>query len=61
MEEEWDVVDNKLQFIHRNLDICCQDLCDGQNAKFELEEVLEILANIREKYDKRAKQSRSKE
>lgn len=41
-------LNENLEFIHRNLDICCQDLCDGQNAKFKLEESMEILAEIME-------------
>ena len=39
-------LNENLEFIHRNLDICCQDLCDGQNAKWRLEESMDILAEI---------------
>ena len=48
LENKWDKVDEKLQFIHRNLDICCQDLCEGQESKIKLEEVMEILSELRE-------------
>ena len=48
IQNKWDEIDEKLQFIHRNLDICCQDLCEGQEAKNKLEEVIELLVDIRE-------------
>jgi hypothetical protein len=41
-------LNENLEFIHRNLDICCQDLCEGQESKFKLEESMEILADIME-------------
>tara|TARA_B100001287_G_C22516196_1_gene450585 strand:+ start:670 stop:831 length:162 start_codon:yes stop_codon:yes gene_type:complete len=48
IQNKWDEIDEKLQFIHRNLDICCQDLCEGQEAKYKLEEVIQLLVDIRE-------------
>ena len=41
-------LNENLEFIHRNLDICCQDLCEGQESKWKLEESMEILAEIME-------------
>lgn len=41
-------LNENLEFIHRNLDICCQDLCEGQESKYKLEEVMELLVDIRE-------------
>jgi len=52
VEEKWDKVEEHFNYIHRNLDICCQDLCEGQESKYKLEEVIELLADIRsEIYD----------
>ncbi len=48
LDNKWDEIDEKLQFIHRNLDICCQDLCEGQESKHKLEEVMQLLVDIRE-------------
>ena len=50
MEEKeiWDKVNEKLQFIYLNTDRCCQDLCEGQEAKNKLEEVIQLLVDIRE-------------
>ena len=48
IQNKWDEIDEKLQFIHRNLDICCQDLCEGQESKHKLEEVMQLLVDIRE-------------
>ena len=48
LENKWDEIDERLEYIHRNLDICCQDLCEGQESKFKLEEIMEILVDIRE-------------
>ena len=49
IKEKWDKIDGYFQYIHRNLDICCQDLCEGQHSKHKLEEVIQLLAEIREK------------
>ena len=48
LKNKWDEIDEKLKFIHRNLDICCQDLCEGQESKFKLEEIMELLVDLRE-------------
>lgn len=47
MEDKWEEIEEHFEFIHRNLDICCQDLCSGQEAKFKLERVMELLVDIR--------------
>ena len=46
-KEEWEKVDKALEFIYLNTDRCCQDLCEGQLCKFEVEEVMNILSKIR--------------
>ena len=52
IEEKWDKIDENFEYIHRNLDICCQDMCEGQWSKLKLEEVKELLAEIRLNYNK---------
>ena len=47
IEEKWNKIDEHFQYIHRNLDICCQDMCEGQ-----LEEIMELLSEIRLSYDR---------
>ena len=47
MEAKWQEIDELMDYIHRNLDICCQDLCDGQGSKQRLERVRELLSEIR--------------
>ena len=49
IEEKWDKVEEHFKYIHRNLDICCQDLCEGQESKYKLEEIIELLTDIRYK------------
>ena len=51
-EEKWKAVDKHFKFIRINLDVCCQDLCSGQEAKYRLDEAMEILVDIRENYEK---------
>lgn len=46
-KEQWEQVDKSLEFIYLNTDKCCQDLCEGQLCKFEVEELMEILSQIR--------------
>jgi hypothetical protein len=46
-KEEWKKIDKALDFIYLNTDRCCQDLCEGQLCKFEVEEVMNILSKIR--------------
>ncbi len=48
LENKWDEIDERLQFIHRNLDICCKYLCEVQESKHKLEEVMQLLVDIRE-------------
>ena len=47
IEEKWNKIDEHFEYIHRNLDICCQDMCEGQWSKIKLEEVKELLVEIR--------------
>ena len=47
IKEKWERIDEHFEYIHRNLDICCQDLCEGQDSKGKLEEVMELLVDIR--------------
>ena len=47
-KEKWNLIDEHFEYIYRNLDICCQDLCEGQESKIKLEEVMEILSELRE-------------
>ena len=46
-KKEWEKVDKALEFIYLNTDRCCQDLCEGQLCKLEVEEVMNILSKIR--------------
>ena len=45
IEEKWDKIDENFEYIHRNLDICCQDMCEGQWSKLKLEETEIFLKN----------------
>jgi len=51
IERKWELIDKHLQYIHRNLDICCQDLCEGQASKYKLEKIMEMLVDIKEDYE----------
>ena len=51
MEEKWNIIDKHFQYIHRNLDICCQDMCEGQLSRLKLEEIMELLSEIRLSYE----------
>ena len=51
IEEKWNKIDEHFEYIHRNLDICCQDMCEGQWSKLKLEEVKELLTEIRLNYN----------
>ena len=51
INEKWDKIDKHFEYIHRNLDICCQDLCEGQQSKFKLEKIMELLVDIKENYE----------
>ena len=50
-KEKWDKIDEHFQYIHRNLDICCQDMCEGQISRLKLEEIMELLSEIRLSYE----------
>ena len=45
--EQWKQIDEHLEFIYLNTDICCQDLCEGQQCKCKVEELMELLSHIR--------------
>lgn len=47
IEEKWKEIDTKLGIIYSNLGICCQDYCDASDAIHNLEEVMELLVDIR--------------
>ena len=51
VQEKWNKIDKHFEYIHRNLDVCCQDLCEGQWSKQKLEEVMELLVDIKQTYD----------
>ena len=51
MEEKWNKIDEHFQYIYRNLDICCQDMCEGQLSKLKLGEIMELLSEIRSDYE----------
>ena len=51
IEENWNKIDEHLEYIHRNLDICCQDMCEGQISRLKLEEVMDLLSEIRLSYE----------
>ena len=45
-QEQLDQIEEKLDFIYLNTDRCCQDLCEGQQCKYKVEEIKEILSYI---------------
>ena len=47
IEEKWKEIDTKLGIIYSNLGICCQDYCDASDSIHNLEEVMELLVDIR--------------
>ena len=51
MEEIWKEVDTHLGIVYSNLGICCQDYCDASIALHNLEQAMEKLVTIKEKYE----------
>ena len=51
IEEKWNEIDTKLGIVYSNLGICCQDYCDEKLAISNLEEVMEMLVDIRQGKD----------
>jgi len=51
MEELWDQIESHLRIIDSNLGICCQDYCDAAEARSNLDDVIDKLVTIREKYE----------
>jgi hypothetical protein len=45
-QEQLDQIEELLDFIYLNTDRCCQDLCEGQQCKYKVEEIKEILSYI---------------
>jgi len=52
IDKKWKTIDENFEYIYRNLDICCQDMCEGQLSKLKLEEVMNLLSEIRLSYDR---------
>ena len=48
IEDKWNEIDVKLGLVYSNLGICCQDYCDAATAISNLEEVMEMLVDIRQ-------------
>lgn len=47
IEDKWNLIDEKLGIVYSNLGICCQDYCDAASAIHNLEEVMDLLVDIR--------------
>ncbi len=45
-EGDLDKVEELLDFIWMNTDRCCQDLCEGQECKYKVEEIKNILSKL---------------
>tara|TARA_R100000908_G_scaffold64411_2_gene48252 strand:- start:1493 stop:1645 length:153 start_codon:yes stop_codon:yes gene_type:complete len=45
-EGDLDKVEELLDFIYLNTDRCCQDLCEGQECKYKVEEIKTILSKL---------------
>ena len=45
-KEQLDKIEELLDYIWLNTDRCCQDLCEGQQCKYKVEEIKEILSYI---------------
>ena len=50
MNELWDQIDEHLRVIDSNLGICCQDYCNAAEARRHLEDAIDKMVTIREKY-----------
>tara|TARA_Y100000114_G_C11712198_1_gene304071 strand:- start:697 stop:885 length:189 start_codon:yes stop_codon:yes gene_type:complete len=46
-KKDWEKLDELLDFIYLNTDKCCQDLSEGQECKFKVDEIKNILSFIR--------------
>ena len=51
MEELWNEIESHLSIIDSNLGICCQDYCDSAEARSNLDQAIDKLVTIREKYE----------
>lgn len=47
----WKKINDKLEFIYLNTDRCCQDLCEGQQCKYKVEEIMELLVDLKNTYE----------
>ena len=51
MDELWDQIEEHLRIIDSNLGICCQDFCNAAEARKNLDEAIDKMVLIREKYE----------
>ena len=42
-KEKWNLIKEHFEYIETNLDMCCQSLCEGQECKDKLTEIMDIL------------------
>ena len=54
MEELWDQIDEHLRVVDSNLGICCQDYCNAAEARRHLEDTIDKMVIIREKYNEKS-------
>jgi hypothetical protein len=52
MEELWNEIEAHLRVVDSNLGICCQDYCDAATARYELEQAIDKMVEIRLKIEK---------
>ncbi len=45
--DKWDQINEKLDFIYLNVDRCCQELCEGQRCKWAVEEIMELIIDLK--------------
>ena len=46
-KEKWNLIKEHFEYIETNLDMCCQSLCEGQECKHRLEEIMKELSVLR--------------
>ena len=50
-KDTFEEIEERLDFIYLNTDRCCQDLCEGQQCKYKVEEIKMLLADLKENID----------
>ena len=50
-KEQLDKIEELLDYIWLNTDRCCQDLCEGQQCKYKVEEIMELLVDLKNSYE----------